>query len=74
MDSYEARPIESVQKSMQQSGKKITRHTCCPLFFQRRSFFAEEKTGGVCKYAWFELGKSETPETGICKYPIRQTN
>lgn len=52
----------------------VARNTCCECFARRRSLLSGEDCCWFCKYAWFDLDSSETPEKGICKYPERQTN
>ena len=52
----------------------VTRNACCENFARRRSLLSGEDGCWFCKYAWFDLDGSETPEEGICKYPERQTN
>ena len=51
----------------------ITRTTVCEHFLCRKCIGAPSANCWFCKYADFMDRRSEIPEAGVCRYPIRQT-
>ncbi|MBE7066507.1 MAG: hypothetical protein E7385_03030 [Ruminococcaceae bacterium] len=64
---------QHIEFSTPPTEQTISRFDHCPCFAARRSLLAAEPICWFCRFAKFDLFADQLPESGICKYPLEQT-